>query len=53
MGAVPARADEVGELPRPDAPVDPREDDAADEEEEQSAGQQVFHDDENSRVPLI
>jgi len=51
--AIPTRAEELRELPRPEAPVDPREDDAADEEKEERAGQEVVHDGENSRGSLI
>lgn len=43
VGAVPARAEEAGELAGPDAPVDPREDDPADEKDEECAGQEVVH----------
>jgi len=51
--AIPTRSEELRELPGPEAPIDPREDDAADEENQERAGQEVVHDGENSRGPVI
>jgi len=44
MRAIPARPHPGGKPPGPEAPIDPREDDAADKKEEHRAGEQVVHD---------
>ena len=43
MRAFPARPQESRQFPRPETPVDPREDHAANEEEEECAWQEIFH----------
>jgi len=43
MRALPAWAQEPRQLPRAEAPVDPREDHAADEQDEESTWQEIFH----------
>src|SRR5207247_10586217 len=49
MRAIPTRAEQLRKLPRPEAPVGPREDDAADEEKEERAGKEAGDDGENAR----
>jgi len=51
--AIPRWAEELRELPGPEVPIDPREDDAADEESQERAGQEVVHAGENSRAVVI
>jgi hypothetical protein len=53
MGAFPARTQGPGHLSHPEAPVDPREDDAADQEKEKDTWQEVLHVVRGSRAAVI